>query len=120
MPGSTWNFSTLLRVLLLPVFCWGIRNPRAGEFDAKIKPLLSEHCYDCHGDGMNKGSVVLDEFKSERDAAAATDLWARVLKNVRAGLMPPEKKARLSADELNTLQAFIKRTVFQIDPARPD
>ena len=58
----------LTRVFALPLLCWAIQNSHAGEFDAKIKPLLSQRCYDCHGDGMNKGSVVLDEFKSEQQA----------------------------------------------------
>src|SRR5688572_11918202 len=90
------------------------------DFDSQIKPILSGHCYDCHGDGMNKGSVSLDEFKSVEDTLAAKDLWARVLKNVRAGLMPPAKKERLTGDEIQALDTFVKRTVFQIDPAKPD
>ncbi len=110
----------MTRILALPMVCWGIYNSQGGEFDSKIKPILSQHCYDCHGDGMNKGSVALDEFKSEQDALAATDLWAHVLKNVRAGLMPPEKKPRLSAEEFSTLETFIKRSAFRIDPAHPD
>src|SRR5436305_7697400 len=90
------------------------------DFHTKIQPLVSAHCYDCHGDGMNKGSVTLDEFKSDQDVMAATDLWLRVLKNVRAGLMPPAKKPRLSPEEISTLETFIKRTAFRIDPAHPD
>src|SRR4051812_21949030 len=49
----------------------GVALPRAAsEFDAKIKPILSEYCYDCHGDGAKKGSVTLDEFKSDKDVLA--------------------------------------------------
>ncbi|HTG44641.1 MAG TPA: DUF1587 domain-containing protein, partial [Verrucomicrobiae bacterium] len=92
----------------------------ASEFETKIKPLLAEHCYDCHADGMKKGSVTLDEFKSDQEVLAADELWLRVLKNVRAGLMPPEKKPRLSADEIHTLEKFVKNTAFGIDPGNPD
>jgi len=92
----------------------------ADDFEAKIQPILAQHCYDCHGDGMAKGKVSLDEFKSREEMLAADELWLRVLKNVRAGLMPPEKKARLSPEEIQTLDTWIKRTAFGLDPAKPD
>src|SRR5439155_5905116 len=41
-------------------------------------------------------------------------------KNVRAGLMPPAKKPRLSADEMQTLERWVKRDALGIDPANPD
>ena len=48
------------------------------------------------------------------------DLWNNVLKNVRAGLMPPADKPRPTAAELKTLETWIKRDAFRIDPASPD
>ena len=29
----------------------------AGEFEGRIKPLLEQYCYDCHGDGASEGEV---------------------------------------------------------------
>ncbi len=105
---------------LLGVLSPHISSARASEFEARIKPLLSEHCYDCHGDGAKKGSVTLDQFKSEEEVLNSPELWARVLKNVRAGLMPPEKKPRLSTEETEALVTFIKRSALKIDPEHPD
>ena len=90
------------------------------SFKKEIQPILSEYCYDCHGDGMNKGKVTLDEFKSDAALLDSHDLWWRVLKNVRAGIMPPEKKARPSAEELRKLENWIKHEAFGIDPKNPD
>ncbi|MCI0535251.1 MAG: DUF1592 domain-containing protein [Verrucomicrobiales bacterium] len=92
----------------------------AAAFRKEVQPILREHCYDCHGDGMNKGKVSLDEFESDEALLKNHDLWWRVLKNVRAGIMPPEKKARLSAQELRQLEDWIKREAFGIDPKHPD
>ncbi len=44
----------------------------------------------------------------------------RVLLNTRAGLMPAERKPRLSPAEQATLERWIKYDVFAIDPANPD
>ncbi len=40
--------------------------------------------------------------------------------NTRAGLMPADKKPHLSATEQATLERWIKRDVFRIDPKNPD
>ncbi len=122
MPRPPWNpvIFRKARSLALVVSCAFHCSLRANEFESKVRPLLSKNCYDCHGDGMSKGNVILDEFKSEQDATASIDLWGRVLKNVRAGLMPPAKKSRLSPEDLSVLETFVKRSVFKIDPAHPD
>ena len=91
----------------------------ASDFDQKIKPILTEYCFDCHGDGMKKGQVTLDHFKDEKEMLADDDLWFRVLKNVRAGVMPPEKKPKPSAEEIKTLEDWIKAKAFGLDPQIP-
>jgi hypothetical protein len=110
-------------LVVLAVLCpcsSGADSQRAARFDKDIQPILAEYCYDCHGDGMNKGQVSFDEFKSHEERLGRRDLWRAVLKNVRAGLMPPEKKPRPSAPELRRLEAWIKGEVFGIDPQHPD
>src|SRR5688572_26706251 len=88
----------------------------APEFRKDIQPILSEFCFDCHGDGMNKGKVALDA----PDILGKPELWFAVLKNVRAGLMPPEKKPRPSAEQVRMLEMWIKHTALGIAPANPD
>lgn len=89
-------------------------------FHDQIEPVLTEYCYDCHAEGTNKGKVSFDEFKSPEEMLAKRDLWLAVLKNVRAGLMPPEKKPRPSDEQKKTLERWIKSEVFAIDPENPD
>src|SRR4051812_1430929 len=90
------------------------------EFHHDIHPILEKYCFDCHADGANKGNVAFDSFKSDADVLNERDLWLRALKNVRAGIMPPSKKPQPTPDEKQELALWIKRSVFQIDPAHPD
>jgi mono/diheme cytochrome c family protein len=90
------------------------------QYRAGIEPVLKEYCYDCHGDGMDKGRVTLDQFASEEAMLGNHELWLHVLKNVRAGLMPPAKKKQLTADQKQQLEAWIKQAVFRMDPKDPD
>jgi hypothetical protein len=76
--------------------------------------VLDSQCYSCHADGENKGGVSFDTFKDEAALLADKELWLRVVKNVRAGLMPPpEKKKQPTADERQTLLNWVKSDVFQ-------
>src|SRR6267142_2533006 len=91
----------------------------ATQFRKDVQPILSEYCFDCHGDGAKKGNVAFDELKSG-DALLNHDLWLKVLKNTRAGLMPPEKKPRPSAQERAKLEQWIKYAAFGLDAKNPD
>lgn len=92
----------------------------AAVFQKSIRPILQEYCFDCHGDGMNKGNIALDEFKSDADLLENHELWLKVLNNVRAGLMPPPKKPQPAAAQRQELVEWVKSAVFEADPADPD
>jgi hypothetical protein len=95
-------------------------EPRAiTEFNQTILPMLERHCYECHGDGYDKGKIAFDSLESH-EQILDPQLWLKVLLNTRAGLMPAEDNPRLTAAEQATLERWIKRDVFHIDPATPD
>src|SRR5829696_620752 len=85
------------------------------QFRKDIQPILTEFCYDCHGDGAKKGNVAFDELNTNALTHDPT-FWLKVLKNVRAGLMPPEKKPKPSADDRAKLEQWIKYSAFGLDP----
>jgi hypothetical protein len=89
------------------------------SFTRDIQPVLDEHCYDCHGDGERKGGVQLDDFRNEA-AIRNPALWWRVMKNVRAGIMPPASEPRVPPGDVKRLMTWIKFEAFSLDPAHPD
>jgi hypothetical protein len=100
------------------------------SFHRDIRPILQEFCYDCHADGANKGGIALDEAESAAlqksgkgsapDSTENSEVWWKVLKNVRAGLMPPQKKPQPTQAQKELLAQWIKRAAFGIDPQNPD
>ncbi len=95
-------------------------SPGAVEFRTDIRPILQTYCFDCHGDGMNKGKVAFDEFKTDQAAVEDRELWWKALKNLRANLMPPAKKPRPTPEQRELIAHWIKSGVFGIDPQNPD
>ncbi len=115
---------------VLPLLAFGLAagglaaadNAAAASYHQKVAPLLSKYCYDCHGGGIGKGRVTLDEFASDAEMLAKRDLWLAALKNVRAGLMPPREEGleRPTTAEIDTLSHWIVYEAFGTDPKNPD
>jgi hypothetical protein len=89
------------------------------EYRNTILPMLEKHCYECHGDGYDKGKIAFDSLETHQQILEPT-LWLKVLSNTRAGLMPAEDNPRLTPAEQARLERWIKRDVFQLDPQNPD
>jgi len=92
----------------------------AANFKKNIQPVLEEYCYDCHGGGESSGGVALDAFNSNTNFIEGRDVWWRVLKNLRAGLMPPAKKSQPTKAQKELIQQWIKTSVFEANPSNPD
>jgi hypothetical protein len=81
---------------------------------------LKARCYDCHGGGESKAGLAFDKLTAER-IASDPGLWLKVLKNTRAGLMPPlDTNNPLTAAERTTLESWIKTSAFSLDSAHAD
>ena len=92
----------------------------AADFKKNIQPVLEEFCYDCHGGGGKSGGVALDTFNATTNFSDSRDVWWRVLKNLRAGLMPPVKKSQPTKEQKELIAHWIKDDVFEINPLNPD
>ena len=90
------------------------------QFREHVQPILEDYCGACHGNGMKKGSLALDEVARDRARLGDGELWWAVLKNVRAGIMPPAGKPRLTGTEQRLLEDWIKYGALGIDPNDPD
>lgn len=96
-------------------------NPSAVDrYRAEVRPILVKYCFDCHADDEKKGNVAFDAFKSDEELVGKRELWINVLKNVRAGIMPPGKRRRPTSDEQQVLDRWIKYGAFGLDPQDPD
>ncbi len=113
----------LLAALALALPAYGqepAQDSPQGRFELSAQPVLEDRCHACHGNGIKKGNVDLSALAEEPAAPAHRELWLRVLKNVRAGIMPPADQPRLDAQELSGLESWIKRDAFGIDPNQID
>ena len=98
----------------------GGETPAQLDFRKEVHPILESLCYDCHADGARKGEIAFDEYASDEARLADREQWWKVLKNVRAGLMPPPRKTQPTSEQKQFLSQWIKSAVFRLDAERPD
>ncbi len=90
------------------------------EFDRDVRPILSNHCFKCHGPGVQEADLRLDrprsataELPSGNRAIvpgdlAAGELWKRVTTDDAERRMPPVGKAPpLASHESDVLRRWI-------------
>lgn len=90
------------------------------SYEKEIQPILERYCFDCHGEGISKGKFSMDRFKDLSKHLEDREHWMAIWRNVRSQVMPPFDEDQLSAEEKRTLQTWIEREVFKLDPASPD
>lgn len=104
-------------ILFLAAGC--IASPAAAA-ERPAPPLVQKFCYDCHADGMDKGSFALDALVSAPVDAKHRAQWMKVWKNVRHEFMPPADGLAMSSKERRELTQWIEQKVFGVDPRRDD
>ncbi|MES2477094.1 MAG: DUF1592 domain-containing protein [Verrucomicrobiota bacterium] len=92
----------------------------ATAYRDKIQPILENYCYNCHGDGADKGEFSMDEFKDLSGHLKDEKHWLDIWRNVRSQIMPPSDKDQLEVEEKRELLAWIEKDVFKLDAQNPD
>src|SRR5438128_9253848 len=88
-------------------------------FQAQVKPLLSRYCFGCHGE-KKKGDLDLRVYTDETAVLRGRRTFAKVMKNLQAHEMPPEKKPQPTPEEREIITAWIQAEIFKCDCDHPD
>ena len=107
---SNWLVLACWFTLSASSSCFAAENTAAAQFRERVQPILETYCYGCHGYGASEGNRTLDEFASDEALVGNIELWWAVLKNVRAGIMPPAGEERPNDEE--------RRQAFRLDQVR--
>jgi len=89
------------------------------NFESEIVPLLTRYCYGCHGE-KKKGDLDLRIYQDRATVLRDKQVFAKVMKNLQAHEMPPEKKPQPTPDERELIASWIQAELFPCDCEHPD
>jgi hypothetical protein len=87
-------------------------------YDEQVRPFLSRHCLECHGEKKPKGDLRLDLLAPDFSGKAGRQRWSDVRERVTSGAMPPERKPRPPAREIEALARWIDGKILEAEAAR--
>jgi len=81
--------------------------------------IVSTYCVTCHNDRLKTGGLALDRPELA-DVAAQADVWEKVIRKVRTGMMPPAGVPRPNAEERGALLSSLVSTLDEAARVKPN
>ena len=86
---------------------------------AAQKTVISDFCLTCHDDDHAKGGLTLEKFDPGR-AAENAETAEKMIRKLRAGMMPPAGAERPDAATLTAMAVALENRVDQAAASRPN
>ncbi len=95
---------------------------RAADAASTQQDLLRRYCITCHNQNLKRRGTVPVAFDDLplSDLGAHADVWERVVRQVRGGLMPPAGRARPDRETMNGFAAWLEDGLDRYSAAYPD
>src|SRR5882724_11600667 len=90
----------------------------AEDLPPASKHFVEKHCVECHDADTKKGGLDLTELKFDPANSTNFSKWVLVHDRVSKGEMPPKKKARPEATELEAFTKSLSSALVSVERAR--
>lgn len=115
---TSWGFGSGPAYLEMPAYAgvWGLTHPSSRAVSGNVAPyadldiLVADYCVRCHNDRRLRGNLSLEDFDvggAAQNAATAE----RMIRKLRAGMMPPPGARRPAGDSLTALAVTLEGIV---------
>ena len=93
--------------VLIPAVFASAQTPQA---------VLNQYCVNCHNEKVKSGKLALDKLDFNR-IGDDTEIWEKVVRKVRAGMMPPTGPLGARRPEPAVLSSFVASLEGELDRA---
>lgn len=97
----------------------GAQARRAGS-TANVNPeaTVENYCVNCHSNDLHKGGLSLESFDLAHPSKNP-EMAEKIIRKLRAGMMPPPGRSRPAGDELDQLATTLERRVDAVTAQHP-
>src|SRR5262245_17284795 len=98
-------------------------KPQAEPAGSSQRAVLDKYCVTCHNARVKTGGLALDAV-NPGNVGTDTEVWEKVVRKLRAGMMPPPGRPAPSADERRALVSSLETSLDRVaeaavQPGRP-
>jgi hypothetical protein len=83
------------------------------------RQTVNRYCVTCHNQKLATAGLKLDEADITNPADGA-EIWEKVVRKVRSGIMPPPNMPQPSADDRRALLTWLESSLDKVAVARPN
>jgi len=93
--------------------------PSATPSSEQLRGVIDRYCVTCHNDLTRTSGLTLENLDLSR-ASERADIWEKVVKKLRVGMMPPRNAPQPDAATRGTLVSFLETTLDRAAAAQPN
>ena len=96
-------------------------SPKTADYadDTDYRAVLTRYCLTCHNERLKTAGLMLDKMDLA-DIPAGAEVWEKVIRKVRAGMMPPPGLPRPEDPQPRRLRPGWSRRSTELRPRRPN
>ena len=94
-----------------------VRKPAEADAAAQAT-VINTYCVTCHNDKARTGGLTL-EHADLNDVPKSAESWEKVIRKVRAGMMPPAGMKRPEKATLDGLAAYLETSLDEAALTKP-
>ena len=92
---------------------------QADDFNATVRPVLTDTCAQCHNSRLQSGGLNVETIAASESLVQQREVWENVLRRLRAGDMPPAGAPRPPKERLDAVTAYIEGAFDRADASIP-
>ncbi len=85
------------------------------EWTEVVRPILQEHCGECHMQTSNEGGVNLEDYQDLEKIRQHASTWEQIRGVIRADAMPPPESSTLKSADREKLIGWVQSALHEVD-----
>jgi cytochrome c551/c552 len=94
-------------------------HAQAAAQPSSEQAFLNQYCVTCHNQRLKTGGLMLDELNFEH-AGERADIWEKVVRKLRAGMMPPSGAPRPDRSVVDGFASSLEAVLDRAAAAKPN
>jgi len=112
-------FAVLWLVSSRPQLLAATPQETAASSATEQRALVDKYCVTCHNQRAKTGGLVLENMDLTRVTEGA-EVWEKVIRRVRGGMMPPVGMARPDKASLDSFASYLETSIDKVAAAKPN